>query len=1178
MRLREIHIKGFKSFAEGIRLRFEAGITGVVGPNGCGKSNFVDAMRWVLGEQRSKLLRADRMQQLIFNGTKDRKPLHLAEVSLSLSQTKHLLPTHHQELQITRRIYRSGESEYSINGIPSRLKDITDLMTDSGMSTDAYSIIELKMVEDILSNKESSRRQLFEHAAGIAKFKTQKKEALQKLSHAEADLKRIADLVHELDKNLSILKKQAEKSIQYKLLKERYVLLRSLEASAVSEQLEANKRATKDKLSAEEAAQRQLHSQLHQLEALCTVDKEAQEAKEKELQNAQRRLNEQQQQTQKLSQSLVLSQEKFKQLSQRIEELRHQIEKQTQQHQHSEGRMSTLLASLRQSESLEQAAQERLSETLTDRKAHQGALEELEEQLLVLTSLDAEQRATLQELSSRRSAQEAKQESLKQQQQQLFSEISKQASASEKLQQEQLQLRQKIQGLELQLEQLVDQEKEKASRLDQQRNKTEEARATLRDLKQKTEQQQAHIRWIEEMRSQMEGFPEAVQWLRSTAQLSAPLLMEVLEIEGPHALAIKMYLAPFAQCFITEKRTEAEEALTLLSREKKGQASFFVLEELPPLPAHTSSTEAVSAIDQVNCESSYQPLLERLLSDVWIARDSQLPAQLSTRGLVDAQAQWIYERGYLRGGQIHEHLASDAWGLRQRLRGLRSDLSQSQAEQQQLASLLSSEESTLSRMQESSLCSKIEETESLLRQLSQQEAAHQATRSQYEQADQSYRSTQQRILLQLEQLEAEMHQLHSQESSLRAKQLQTQKSLEALQSSLASARSTYQQSQDVFHQLQLAYTSQKSEKERLEAEYALHNDYLKVSSDDLVAARSALQQALEDLSTLQVEQAQVEEQLLHHQQQSEEKEKQVHQIEANYYELRHRLSEQEDNLRALEKKYANGQLIYSELQAQSARLEEELKHLYERFSTELGRSLQELLPDAMQKACEEQWDIKNSAWLSEQIESIKLQLHGLGTVNHLAAESFEEMEKRRSFIIQEQSDLLKARETIYTTLKQIEKTVHSRFMSAFEQINTHFQEVFRSLFSSEDVCSLRLVEKADEEEKDLDIIAQPKGKRPMRIEQLSSGEKALTAIALLMAIYLYKPSPFCILDEVDAPLDDANSDKFNQLIRKLSDRSQFILVTHNKRTMKNSDLLYGFTMPETGVTRILPVDLRRLSA
>ena len=1182
MQLREVYIRGFKSFADGVRLRFEGGVTGVVGPNGCGKSNFVDAMRWVLGEQRARVLRAERMHQLIFNGTRSRKSLNLAEVSLSLEQTKNVLPTHHQHLQITRRIYRSGESEYAINGVPARLKDITDLMLDSGMSAEAYSIIELKMIEDILSNKEAARRHLFEHAAGIAKFKAQRKEALQRLQHAEADLKRIADLMHELEQNLGTLERQAKRALKYKDVQKRYALMRSLQVARSSQQLEGQKQSLSKQLHQEEERTRTLHRQLHRLEASYTSEQKGYEEQEKALQRRQRLFSEAQQQYQSLRQSLALSESQSLQLSDRGDELRRSIEQQKKQQDEGAARVKGLEEELRAAGVMSEEARRMLASAHAAQKDRQQALEDASSASEKVGKELSATEAHLQHLRHQKQLKEAYLQQLTQQLKALEEALSELQSSRSTLKEQQRALRLRIEEASAQVDELQKSEQATYERISTQQRSNEETRVSLQAVRQKIQQQEDQISWIQETRDKMEGYPVSIRWLRKEQGYSAPLLMEVFELNPTYVDALTVYLAPVAQYFIVERRAEAEATIELLSHAEKGQASFFILDEVSELRQSLGEKEGaqglVSARAQVRCAAIYDRLCDWLLEGVYVSSKAYSSEMKRPRAIVSAEGTWVYEVAVLRGGHRGIALPSDAWGLKERQEATLRVLEGLKQEAITLEERLAEDEEALSKMQQGSSRVERKAEEARLQQLAQEEAAYLATEAEYARNSEHHQKTRARLQSELQDTEAALCELEEEIGGLSSAQKQVDQARASAISALEEARRAHEAARDEAHSLQLQYTQKQSQYERLKAEYELHNNYLKVGAQQLSEDQEALNDILLQQQELKKEHEQLEASILEAKATQDKRNQEVQDLERTYYKQRDSLSGQEQQLRALEKQHTHAQLLQSELQGQFTQVSEELRHVLENFRTEIGSDLEELYIEAEKEAQKEQISPSDAEAIDRSVEELKSQLQSMGTVNPLAAESFKEMKERHSFVGKEQEDLLNAESSIRSSLTEIEKTVDKRFSDAFSSINTHFQEVFRTLFSEDDVCRLELSGVEGSDEQDVEIIAQPKGKRPMRIEQLSGGEKALTAIALLVAIYLHKPSPFCILDEVDAPLDDANSDKFNQLIRKLSDRAQFILITHNKRTMRGSDLLYGFTMPEVGVSRVLPVDLRALSS
>ena len=516
--------------------------------------------------------------------------------------------------------------------------------------------------------------------------------------------------------------------------------------------------------------------------------------------------------------------------------------------------------------------------------------------------------------------------------------------------------------------------------------------------------------------------------------------------------------------------------------------------------------------------------------------------------------------------------------MKERLERFKKELKASKEEAEALQHRCAIEEEALKALDHESIEAERKEQEALLQQLSQSRAAYTATEAEYQRNSKQQQHTQTHLQEQLKATQEAVCKHQEEVTHLGRAQEVVEQKYEAATQALEEAGKAHEERRLKTHEMQLKHNSTQSQYERLRAEYDLHSDYLRIASDKRSRDQHTLKEVLEQQQKLEEEQQNLGASLREATTSQAEQIQRVNSLEQTYYKQRNTLSEQEQKIRALDKQHANAQLLQSELENRLAQLQEELKHLHEQFRVELGSSLEEIYPEAVKEAQQESWDLEDTEALEQSVQQLRAELKGIGAINPLAAESFKEMKERHAFMSQEQEDLLKAQSSIQTTLEEIEKTVHNRFTEAFKSINTHFQQTFRTLFSPEDICTLELSNEKSSEELEVEIIAQPKGKRPMRIEQLSSGEKALTAIALLVAIYLYKPSPFCILDEVDAPLDDTNSDKFNQLIRTLSDRAQFILITHNKRTMQNSDILYGFTMPEVGVTRILPVDLRTLGS
>ena len=1170
MLLREIHIKGFKSFADAVHMRLEEGVTSIVGPNGCGKSNLLDAVRWVLGEQRARLLRVEHMQQLIFNGSIVRKSMYRAEVSIILEKVKNLLPTSRHDVQITRVIYKTGESEYLINGTPARLRDLQHLVLDSGISSEAYSIIELKMVEDLLSDKEGSRAKLFEQAAGIAKFKKQKIEALKKLAATEAALERVQDILHELQKNLHTLEKQSQKARLYKQKNQIYEALRAYYTSLRERLLSEKYQEALRTQTQEEQRFSNLNSERHKHEAQIIKDKSAVDILEKSLQQAQKSLQQCTQTLQQALQGIDFKKQKHALLTHRITEQEEKIKRHEQETLEAKSRaaqgtknlniLMPMLARLKIAKEQSTAHQKHLFEEL------QGIRNTHHELLQRKLTMEKEYRAQHKQLL----LQQMKVQSIEKEQGNIGKMQTEQAEAANHLKEEltrlyDLQKQAKLAHEKLQplIEQATLEEQKQAQMRQSQQQR-------LAHYEQALQHYQDTIAMLTHMQNSMEGFPEAIRALRTHEDFKDKLSLfsEILEILPPYRSLIIHYLRNYSQYLICSKRKTAEAAALYLYEQCKGEASFFILDELAsPTPAFSKNR-----LHFVRTAPRYERLMYFLFQHVSLVKDTTSAHSASDTILIDYKAHSICSQGILKGGRSAEQ--PPLWGLEaekvateRRIRKvtkhideLRTALRHSTETHAQLPALKQKQQTLQQQIQAHA------QSIALVEQRLQQHNTYvedaqvrirtlRATHKELQHAfltDQAHLQKTKQSLVQIEKEQVEV-----------AAQLQQQEE-------------HYEIAQQESQQAQLTYIEKENEKKRYEASISLHHSYDSQTQDRLTEEKEALVTLRRELNQLQQEMTQEKQGLSVYYTKEEEAKKAVDGLEQAYYKAKGKIHEQEQALREHEKNATQAQLLVKEYKGVLTQIQSEQAHLHEAFHTTFNSSwkeslkrLQHLLPKDISQEAQE---------AHQQSEQLRAELIKMGQVNPLAAENYDQLQQRHAFISKEEQDLLSAKQSIEETMQIIHKTVHERFMKAFTTINTHFQTVFKHLFAAEDVCELRLLHKPSEELPTIEIIAQPKGKKPMRIEQLSSGEKTLTAIALLMAIYLHKPSPFCILDEVDAPLDDVNSQKFTALVRQLSEKAQFILITHNKHTMKNSDILYGFTMPEAGVTKILPVDLRKVQS
>jgi chromosome segregation protein len=1182
MQLTSLEIKGFKSFGDKITINFNEGVTAIVGPNGCGKSNVVDAIRWVLGEQSTRMLRSEKMDNIIFNGSKSRKPANLAEVSLTFDNTKNILPVEFSQVTLTRKLYRNGDSEYRLNDVQCRLKDITDLFLDTGVGSDSYAIIELRMVEEIIANKEGSRRNLFEEASGISKYKLRKKQTFNKLKDTEADLERVEDLLFEIEKNLKTLENQAKKTERYYRIRDQYktlsIMLASFRIASFSESLARIEE--KEQVQATEKSG--ISAQIDTLEAAVQQQKLDSLNKEKNLAIQQKATNEH---TAKIR--AYESEKKIKN-----EQLKFQQDKETRlsdELERDRGQLNHVLYNIKR------LAEEKLQEDET--------LESVKERVADLKLAVDELR--LQQTSARNELGEVTNNNNK-----LQNQVYKAEKDLDILQIQQQALEQESQR---NMEDATNKEAELShfnevvAGLQERTETVDREHQTLLDFEQKLQEQilafdgqlttvkdsiiadsrkldakQNEYNLTKSMVDNLEGFPESIRFLKKNADWAknVPLFSDILFCREEYRVAIENYLEPLMNHYVVNNYDEAISAINLLSNSAKGRAQFFVLDSYAPFKSSALGGETfekpvgISALDVIEVDSYYQPLCNYLLQNVYLVDDvneqvlnnATLPEGVV---LIGKSGKFNKSKHTMAGGSVGlfegkrigraknlENLAKEIKEIDSRVNDFKE---QSQELQNKLAALKAS-----GRAEE------LKQKQLEVNRLNTELITVKTRQEQYQTFITNSLNRKDDIAKKIEGLKAETIELQPLLAELKTqKQIQNdlliskQAIFNELNEHVTVQSNTYNQENIRFHQQQNKVSGivkdldyRETQKEHLEGRIKLNNA-------ELEKVKAAIQENLQQADNS-------DDDLLGMYAQKEELEKATQQAEQEYYEWRGKITESENEITSLRRKKDNAALIENELKDERNNLKLELNALKERLSVEFNVDIQDLIEtdNAVTESEDE---------LREKTEKLKRQMDDFGAINPMAVEAYNEMNERYQFIQTQKKDLAEAKASLLATIQEIDDTAKEKFMSAFVSIRENFIKVFRSLFNEEDSCDLVLTDPEHPLESDIDIIARPKGKRPLSINQLSGGEKTLTATAILFSLYLLKPAPFCIFDEVDAPLDDTNIDKFNNIIREFSKDSQFIIVSHNKRTIASTDIIYGVTMVEQGISRVVPVDLRQLA-
>lgn len=1169
MRLKRLDIKGFKSFANDTVIHFNEDVVGIVGPNGSGKSNIVDAIRWVLGEQKSKELRLDQMTSVIFNGTKTKKQSGLAQVTLTFENTKNLLPIEYNSVSISRMLYRTGESEYRLNSIPCRLKDITTLFLDTGIGSNSYAIIALGMVDDILSDKENARRKMFEQAAGISKYKARKRETLQKLQSTVEDLERVQDLLHEISSQLNTLEKQAKRARRFFEIKDQYKQ-HSLELTLIKiADLKSKHHKIKQQLEQQEDNYRGLEITTRQLEATIEAEKKANLDNERLLSDRQRELNRlvgnikgMENDRKIIDQRLTFIQQNQKQLVQQLEKARttiDQLEEETIYYRtelNSEKRLeATLEAQL-------DAAEKHLKANQTSHADLKGSRDEL---------LNRQQQANqgIFELEKQKAIHSnqiaSKQQEIEQQQKQI--EQRARQIDDLKVQLQQLETQEK-----LQLQQLKTLEFAKEQRqfeLQKLTHQLEEIRSEQAKVNRTLDAKKNELQLTKSMIDNFEGFPESIQFLsnKKNWNAAAPLLSDIIYVKEAYRVAIENYLESYLNYYVVENREEAIAAIRLLSNAQKGKANFFLLDTFEQyISPITLQVNAQKAVDLIEVDSKYLSLCSYLLENVVVVDDDQQMEKIPSDELtvLAKSGRLISKKHSLSGGSIGLFEGKKI-GRKKNLEILETEIKQLERQADRLASTFYTCQAQLDTVRNQKTEQEIQTANQTLNQILQKKAGLVSTLDNFESF---FQNMQTNIAEANKTIETLLINNQHIEQQLAKKQQQAQ----AVQDEIAAATDSFKTiaerlnyASTQFNEQNIAYIKQQNKVNQYQQELAFREKQLQELRTNFQQYHTDAAKADDEIKLLLEEGETLNNKLSESYKIKKEQSNSLSAFEQTYFAAREKINDIEKQLRQQSKALQDSQNAIGKSKDQFNEVKYEISAVAQRVRIEFDMDINELINSSPKV------EAQNIEELQLKVERLKSRIDTYGEINPMAVEAYDAMKERHDSIAQQRDDIVKAKSDLEETIKEIEETATNKFLQSFEEVRIYFIDVFRSLFTEDDVCDLILTQPDDPLQSNIEIIAKPKGKRPQTINQLSGGEKTLTATALLFALYLLKPAPFCIFDEVDAPLDDANIEKFNNIIRKFSKDSQFIIVTHNKLTMAAVDVIYG-VHNEQGISNVLPVN------
>jgi len=1215
LKLKRVELQGFKSFCDRTEMRFNgAGIAAVVGPNGCGKSNLSDAISWVLGEQSAKSLRGSRMQDVIFAGTQTRKPVGMASVTMTLVDPANHLevlrakngngatngnganghaesPTNgngqkrREEITITRRLYRSGESDYLIDGKIARLRDIQDLFMGTGLGPESYAIIEQGRIGQILSSRPQDRRLVIEEAAGISKFKARRRLAEAKLEGARQNLARVFDILEEVGRQCNSLKRQANKAQRYKKLHEEMLVemrrtlvgrFRLLEREATKTALDLNLANTgyqelSQKVRDSEREQAQTREQAYQTETELTQTRGRLSELRVESERTRGRLEAQTKQVAGIEQQLSQGERELQSLGDRGKALEEQLAAHNQ-----------VLTEL---EAQTESAREALSAKAAEReqaqnecRSHESGIEVLRRSVLDLLGEASALRNELVQIDEFIAAIDRDAARAGRECESSSNEVERLRTAGEEL-------AKKIEARRALMESVSERRAEREREIATRTEKLAGARHRLEELRSETSTLRARRQSLDEILSHRAYTTESVKNLftsiaQGQQQELQPLgvLADFVDVDPAYEKAAEEFLHNELEYIVVRDWSQAAQGIELMRRDIGGRATFLVhpepeanLGNAGPAPAIGPETGIVAPLSSVlrmtNGLTHAPAELVPRLSRCMLVEDAAAARRLAQQypGFHFLLPDGVCYHGYAVSGG--KKSAGGPLALKRELREVTARLETHEHDLEQARQLVETLDGEIAELSA--------DLETLRSSQQAQEKELVALESQARQIEEESKKAGTLLATaesELERLRGEKQKTHEQRERRQAAVAEKETARAARESALNEARSGLEGMQSRLAELGEQHSALRVElAEREERRRAEHSakQRLETQREELVSRRDAISAGMERLgqerARLLADNIELDRRAASLAEESASTETVVTELETKESNLRLALAEMDQNLKQLRESVQEAQEKRSQIEVALAERRAELRYLDETARKELSAGLAELAESE-----EETLDEFQLAEAEERYNQLKSRIEGLGPVNPQALEEYEESQQRYDFLNAQRQDLLDSIRDTEKAIHDIDVESRKRFAFAFERVNENFREMFKTLFGG-GIGEMRLTDPDNLSDSGIDIVASPPGKRLQNVLLLSGGEKALTALSLLMAIFQFQPSPFCILDEVDAPLDEPNIRRLLQLIRKMSEQTQFIIITHAKSTMEAAQSLYGVTMQEPGVSRLVSV-------
>lgn len=1184
MYLKRIETIGFKSFADKTVVEFERGVTAVVGPNGSGKSNISDSIRWVLGEQSAKSLRGGKMEDIIFAGTSTRKPLNFAEVTLVLDNSCQSLPIDYDEVSITRRVYRTGDSEYLINKQKVRLKDVIDLIMDSGIGHDSLSIISQDKVKAIVEARVEDRRVIIEEAAGVLKYKMRKKEATRKLESTSDNLSRVQDIIFELEDQVEPLRKQSEKAEKYMVLKkecsESEISVLAYDIKTLNDQMERSKKERKEV----EFEHLSINGKIATDERRMDNLKQTQQAQEQQLEALQTELVETSELIQKLQGQRDVLKERHKNASSNKEQLTEQQVELEQQLELATKQLELATSSMKETESRLLAKQTQLNQVTEEyqhleenlktelestREAYFEDVNELasvKNQYISINQQIKKTEVTLERISGDENKSLIDRETLRREQEGFKQEYDK-LSAQLKEKREEYQILQKTHQHSL-------------KQLEMETNR-------FRQLTHQVDKMMNRLQWLEDAQKDFSGFNEGVKKIlkaREQNQINGieGAVAELVSVPKELELAMDVVLGPVMQQIVTTSDDAAKNAIDFLKRHHAGRATFLPLNVIKSrvLPMDVlnriqNNQDVVGVASQlVDYEERYRQIVENILGSIIVTKDlnvaKNLAKQLNYRyRIVTLEGDVINAGGAMTGGAVKRQGSSllrqknEIEDCQKKIAELNEEVEQSKGLQQELQEVVKNSEKQLSKLQSAG-----ERLKDKMSETNQQKLA-------FEYREKAQNERDELLRIERREHESEYKQLVEKNNDLAESRLRLENRIESAKGIIDTLEEQLEQQEEMKTQLMEVMTELKVEVAKLEtaltSEIATHYRLQEESGqakERLAELINRLEQSEQEMLGNDDEVISLETQI---EQQKESRESIVEKIQ----EQRLTLTKVSQELEILEREVRESHKIHQKMTESINQLDVAIG----KVDVEMDLMIKKLEEEHQMTFdyANEHYPLKGSIEeVKQKIRSLKGQIASLGEINVAAIAEYQRVKERYEFLTTQRDDLIEAKANLEETINEMDQEMTIKFKETFDLVRVEYIEIFKKLFGG-GTADLVLTDPHDLLNTGVEIIAQPPGTKLKTSNLLSGGQKALTSIALLFAILKVRTVPFCVLDEVEAALDEANVSRYANYLKAFSKETQFIVITHRKGTMEKADVLYGVTMQERGVTKLVSVRMDNVS-